>query len=38
MDIMSKDLSTCVDEFELAFKKVKEKILRDMDKESNPPF
>jgi hypothetical protein len=35
MDIMSKDLSTCVNEYERAyFRKAKEKILNDLD---NPP-
>jgi hypothetical protein len=35
MEIMSKDLSTCVNEYELAyFRKEKEKILKRLD---NPP-
>jgi oligoribonuclease (3'-5' exoribonuclease) len=35
MDILSKDLSTCVDEYKLAyFRKAKENVLKDMDNPS----
>ncbi|KNZ54442.1 hypothetical protein VP01_2946g3 [Puccinia sorghi] len=38
IDIISKDIGTCTNKFELAyFKKVKEQSLRDIDKESTPP-